>query len=337
VLFGTSTPLAKILLGELSPLLLAGLLYAGSGIGLGMILAIRLAMSRAADELTLPRRREWGWLAAAIFFGGVLGPALLMFGLAVTAASTASLLLNVEGVLTALLAWFVFRENFDRRIALGMAAIIAGGVALAWNPGNAFHATRGFLLIVAACLCWAIDNNLTRKVSASDAMAVACLKGLAAGVVNVSLALFAGQSLPPLATSLPAMLVGLLGYGVSLVLFVVALRHLGTARAGAYFSVAPFFGAALALLIQREPVTAQLVVAASLMGAGVWLHATERHEHEHRHEAEDHDHAHVHDVHHQHAHAFEWDGKEPHQHPHHHGVLVHSHPHFPDVDHRHSH
>jgi drug/metabolite transporter (DMT)-like permease len=336
-LFGMSTPLAKVLLGNLSPLMLAGLLYAGSGLGLGLILIVRRANAATSSELAFPQRREWGWLAGAILFGGVLGPALLMYGLAASAASTASLLLNLEGVLTALLAWFVFGENFDRRIALGMVAIIAGGAVLAWSPGDNLRASHGLLLIVAACLCWAIDNNLTRKVSASDAMVIACSKGLVAALVNVSLALLAGHTLPTPTIALLAMMLGLLGYGISLVLFVIALRHLGTARAGAYFSVAPFFGAALAVAIQHEPVTMQLGAAAILMGAGVWLHVTERHEHAHRHEALEHDHPHIHDAHHRHEHALPWDGNEPHRHPHRHDVLVHSHPHFPDVDHRHSH
>ena len=336
-LFGASTPLAKILLGDVSPLLLAGLLYAGSGIGLASILALRRAGAATASALVLPRRREWGWLAGAIVFGGVLGPALLMYGLAESAASTASLLLNLEGALTALLAWFVVREHVDRRIAAGMAAIVLAGVVLVWSPGAPLEASRGSLLVVAACLCWAIDNNLTRKVAASDAMVIACLKGLVAAVVNVGLALAAGASLPAPPVVLAAMLLGLCGYGVSLVLFVVALRHLGTARAGAYFSVAPFFGAALAVVIRHEPVTVPLAIAALLMAVGVWIHVTERHEHEHRHDAADHDHAHVHDAHHRHEHAFAWDGREPHRHPHHHDDLVHSHPHFPDVDHRHGH
>jgi len=337
VLFGMSTPLAKVLLGSLSPLMLAGLLYAGSGVGLGLIIVVRRSSAQPSRQLAVPQPREWGWLAGAIFFGGVLGPVLLMYGLTVTAASTASLLLNLEGVLTALLAWFVFRENFDRRIALGMVAIVAGGAVLAWSPGGKLEASHGLLLIVAACLCWAIDNNFTRKVSASDAMVIACSKGLVAAIVNVGLAMLAGHVLPTPTIALLAMTLGLLGYGLSLVLFVVALRHLGTARAGAYFSVAPVFGAALAVAIQHEPVTMQLGAAAILMGAGVWLHVTERHEHAHRHEAGEHDHPHVHDAHHRHEHAFPWDGNEPHRHPHRHDVLVHSHPHFPDVEHRHRH
>ena len=337
LLFGMSTPLAKVLLGDVSPLMLAGLLYAGSGIGLASILAIRRLGAPPAGGPMLPPRREWGWLAGAIVIGGVVGPALLMVGLATTSASAASLLLNLEAVLTALLAWFGFREHVDRRIAAGMAAIVAGGVVLVWSPDGSFEASRGLLLIAAACLCWAIDNNLTRKVAASDAMVIACSKGLVAACVNVGLALATGQALPAPAIAFASMLLGLCGYGLSLVLFVVALRHLGTARAGAYFAVAPFFGAALAVVISHEPVTVPLVLAALLMGLGVWLHVTERHEHEHRHEAADHDHAHVHDAHHRHEHAFAWDGKEPHRHPHHHDDLLHSHPHFPDVDHRHGH
>jgi len=235
-----------------------------------------------------------------------------------------------------LLAWFLFNENFDRRIALGMAAIVGSGALLAWVPGQRAGASLGLLLIVAACFCWALDNNLTRKVSASDAVMVACLKGLVAGVVNIALALVLGAKLPALPALGAAALVGFFGYGVSLVLFVLALRHLGTARTSAYFSVAPFFGAALSLLLVGEPITWQLVAAGLLMAIGVWLHLTERHEHLHRHAPQEHSHSHVHDEHHQHSHD-SWDGAEPHTHVHRHAPLVHAHPHYPDLHHRHPH
>ena len=253
-----------------------------------------------------------------------------------SAASTASLLLNLEAVLTALIAWFLFRENFDRRIMLGMFAIVAGGVLLVWTPSTQGVASFGWMLIAVACLCWAIDNNLTRKVSTSDAMLIAGLKGLVAGVVNLGLALLAGQTLPSVGVVGLAMAVGFLGYGVSLVLFVLALRHLGTARAGAYFSVAPFFGAALAVLIQGDAVSWQLIAAGILMAGGVWLHLTEHHGHLHAHEQQEHTHAHSHDEHHQHSHLA-FDGSEPHSHPHVHTPLVHNHAHYPDVHHRHPH
>jgi drug/metabolite transporter (DMT)-like permease len=337
VLFGMSTPLAKILVGSVSPLVLAGLLYVGSGLGLSLILVGRRFRTRREPSITWPRRSEWLWLAGAIFFGGVAGPVALMYGLVTSTASTASLLLNLEAVFTALLAWSLFRENFDRRILLGMVAIVAGGAVLVWTPGQQAEVSPGLALIAVACLCWAIDNNLTRKVSASDAMLIAGLKGLVAGAVNLGLALAVGQTLPPLGVLGLAMAVGFLGYGVSLVLFVLALRHLGTARAGAYFSVAPFFGAALAVLIQGDAVNVQLVAAGMLMAAGVWLHLTEHHGHLHAHEEQEHTHGHSHDEHHRHSHDVAWDGREPHTHSHVHGQLAHAHPHYPDVHHRHPH
>jgi drug/metabolite transporter (DMT)-like permease len=333
LLFGASTPFAKRLVGEVPPQMLAGLLYLGSGVGLALVLAARRSVARIAR----PAGRDWGWLAGAILFGGVIGPVLLMAGLLVTPASTASLLLNLEGVLTALLAWFAFRENFDRRIALGMALIVAGGVVLAWQPGAAAAGVWGPLAVALACACWALDNNLTRKVAANDAVLIACLKGLAAGAVNVGAALFAGQALPDATTGAAAAALGFFGYGLSLVLFVVALRNLGTARTGAYFSVAPFFGAVLALALLGESASPALIAGGALMAAGVWLHLTERHEHEHEHEPMAHEHAHVHDEHHRHEHAFAWDGKEPHTHRHEHGPLRHKHPHYPDIHHRHRH
>lgn len=337
VLFGMSIPLAKSLVGSISPLLLAGVLYAGSGCGLLLVLLGRALWTRQRNGLGLPHRTEWLWLTGSMFFGGVAGPVALLYGLVATTASTASLLLNLEAVFTALLAWFLFRENFDRRIALGMLAIVAGGLTLAWAPPDLGRSAIGPLLIGVACLCWAIDNNLTRKVSASDAVVIAALKGLAAGGTNIGLALLVGSALP--ATRLLGMAAGLgfVGYGISLVLFVMALRHLGTARTGAYFSIAPFFGAAFAVLLQGEPVTGQLLAAGTLMAIGVWLHLTEHHSHLHAHELNEHTHAHAHDDHHRHAHDFAWDGREPHVHAHRHEPLVHAHRHFPDVHHRHPH
>lgn len=333
-LFGASTPLVKLLVGELPTLLLAGLLYLGSGLGLA---AIRLLRDRGWKPSGLAPG-EWCWLAGAIVFGGLLGPVLLVFGLTHTDAGAASLMLNLETVLTAVLAWVIFKENADRRIVLGMLLIVAGGAVLAWPAsGSESPDWIGPLAIAAACLCWAIDNNLTRRVSGSDALFIAGAKGWTAGVVNTSLALLLGASLPAWSTAGAAMAVGLLGYGLSLVLFVRALRNLGTARTGAYFSTAPFIGAAIAILLLGEATPAPFWVAASLMGIGVWLHLTERHEHAHTHEPLEHTHPHVHDVHHQHEHDFDWDGTEPHSHQHRHAVLTHKHPHFPDIHHRHGH
>ncbi len=291
LLFGCSTPFAKLLVHGVHPVLLAGLLYAGSGIGLAVIVGLRAL--RRGSETAWPRRYDLAWLGGAILFGGVVGPALLMFGLQEGSSSVASLLLNFEAVFTATLAWFVFKENFDRRIALGMALILAGGIALSWSGGSDRHFSASSLFIVGACLCWAIDNNLTRKVSANDALVIACLKGLAAGAVNIALALLLANKIPSGETVAAAGAVGFLGYGLSLTLFVLALRHLGAARTGAYFSLAPFFGAALAFPLNGDPLTPQFAVATILMGAGVWLHLTEHHAHSHGHVLLTHTHAHA--------------------------------------------
>ncbi|MEO5625410.1 MAG: EamA family transporter [Dokdonella sp.] len=335
-LFGASTPLAKGLLGTISPVLLAGMLYAGSGLGLGAWLLLRRLRGDRTVEAPL-FWRDAPWLGGAVLFGGVLGPVLLMIGLARTPASTTSLLLNLESVLTALIAWTVFRENVDRRIALGMFVIVAGGVLLGGDPDSSGATLWGVLAIAGACLCWAIDNNLTRAVSGGDPVHIAAIKGGVAGSVNIVLALILGAEWPTLATTVAAGVIGLLGYGVSLVLFVLALRHLGTARTGAYFSTAPFVGATLSLLLLHEVPSVAWWMAGTLMAIGVWLHVSERHEHEHTHEPLDHDHLHRHDEHHQHAHDFDWDGTEPHTHRHVHTPMTHRHPHFPDLHHRHGH
>ncbi len=335
MLFGLSTPLAKPLLGEMPPLLLAGSLYVGSGIGLSLLLGIRVATG-GRKAVAWPRGTDVWWLLGAIVAGGAFAPYLLMYGLQTTDSASASLILNLEGVFSALLAWFAFKENFDRRIALGMTFIVAGGVALSVGPALSAKGLVGSTAIAGACLAWAIDNNLTRKVSLHDAMFIACAKGLVAGVTSVALALAYGAKMPAVATALQAGLLGFFSYGLSLTLFVVALRRLGTARAGAYFSLGPFIGAALAVAL-GAPVTATLVAAGLLMGVGVWLHLTERHEHWHRHTVAEHEHEHTHDLHHLHRHGPEWDGKEPHTHPHVHETVEHAHAHYPDTHHRHPH
>jgi len=333
VLFGASTPFAKLLLGAIDPQMLAGLMYLGAGLGLSAVHVGRAIFGLDAPEAPL-RRADALWLAAVVLFGGVAGPLFLMLGLARTTASSGSLLLNLEGLATMAIAWIVFRENVDRRLLVGAGAILAGAAVLSWQA-EGVRLDAGGLLIAAACLAWGIDNNLTRKLSSADPVLIALIKGLAAGAVNVSFALLRGVGLPPVATSSAAGLVGFLGVGVSLVLFVLALRHLGSARTGAYFSLAPFIGALVALGLLREPVTAQLVAAGALMGFGLWLHLSERHDHMHAHEAMEHEHSHVHDAHHQHAH----DGpvSEPHSHWHRHEPMRHKHVHYPDLHHRHGH
>ena len=309
----------------------------GAGLGLTATRAMRRMRSRGVVAEGALTRADYPWLAGAILSGGVFGPVLLMIGLSKSAAANASLLLNSEAVLTAVLAWTIFRENYDRRIMLGMAVIVGGAIILSWGGRPATSNGVGELLIAAACLCWAIDNNLTRMVSGGDPQLIAALKGLVAGAINVAIGFMNGAYLPSFPTLVGAGLVGWIGYGLSLQFYVLALRHIGTARTGAYFSVAPFAGAVLSLLMFDTQISVALVVAALLMGVGVWLHLSERHEHEHTHDAILHDHRHIHDVHHLHEHEPKHPTSEPHSHPHQHVTLTHKHPHYPDLHHRHVH
>ncbi len=339
VLFGASVPLAKILAGAIAPLLLAGLLYLGSGAGLLVLYLLRrLLFTKSAGHTSGIARTDIAWFASAIISGGIVAPALLMTGLRVANASTASLLLNLEGAFTALLAWFVFKENFDRRIALGMLAIVFAGVLLAWpQTGLPRGAVLGSLAIVGACLAWAIDNNLTRRISGGDPLLIAGTKGSVAGAVNVCIGLLTGGVLPRAAGILHAASIGVVGYGLSLALYVMALRQIGAARTAAYFSLAPFLGAVVAIALLHEHPGALFWLAAALMAAGIWLHVSERHEHHHYHAALVHSHSHAHNEHHHHDHDFSWSGNEPHNHLHEHTPLWHSHHHYPDIHHRHRH
>ena len=339
VLFGVGTPFAKLLLPESSPWLMAGLLYLGSGILVSAYVVFRqFTLGKAAPVLHISRNDFWP-LAGAILSGGIIAPVLMMFGLAGSTASSTSLLLNAEIVFTTVLAWTFYKENYNKRVVWGIIAILAGMLILSWPTSFTLAGTLPSILIIGACFFWGLDNNLTRKVALNDAALLTAIKGISAGAVNLTLALSLGAALPAAGIIMGAMVLGSLSYGLSFALFVVALRYVGTARAGAYFSIAPFFGALVSLVVFSLSVTPAFVIAALLMAVGVWLHLTESHKHRHRHEAITHTHSHVHDDgHHNHAHENGFhvtDGRHTHQHTH--EVLEHEHEHFPDSHHRHTH
>lgn len=271
-LFGVSAVFSKLALRDVTPQLLAGLLYLGSGSGLLLLWLARRFMTHSETPLG---RRDVPWLAGSIGAGGVVAPLLLMAGLSLTTASTASLLLNLEGAFTGALAWFAFGEPFDRRIAIGMLIIVAGGVVLSWTGRAEFGGVVGPLLVAGATLAWGLDNNLTQRVSAGDPVQIGMLKGLVAGGVNTGIALALGATWPTFPRIAGVLVQGLICYGISLVLFVLALRHSGTARTGASFSTAPFIGTAASLIVFRERPSAGFVISAALMAVGVWLLLTD--------------------------------------------------------------
>jgi drug/metabolite transporter (DMT)-like permease len=339
-LFGASTPAAKLLIADINPLMIAGLLYLGSGIGLTLwMLGRSLLKFSSFPALKFEKPNEKFYLSGAILFGGIVAPALLMIGLHKTSSATTSLLLNLESAFTVAVACLVFHEHYGKRLIFGFILLLAGGSFLALSDHDGFGGDWiGLLAIAGACAGWAIDNNLTKQVGSLDATLLAALKGIVAGVVNVGLALSLGQKLPLSLYVTGAACIGFVGYGLSLVLFIFSLRKIGAARTSAYFATAPFVGAALSILLLHEAFGWPLAVAGLLMAIGVYLHLTEIHAHAHTHEAMEHEHLHVHDEHHQHEHSPTDPSGEPHSHWHRHVPMTHSHPHdHDDLHHKHAH
>ncbi|MBI4352099.1 MAG: DMT family transporter [Elusimicrobia bacterium] len=333
LLFAVSVPAGKLLLEHLKPLELSALCYLGSGLGL---LAWRLlqAARGAAKEASLDRR-DLPCIAGFVLAGGVLAPLLLFSGLKLTSSSSTSILLNFELVFTSLIAVAVFKEQGGARFWTAAGLITAGAMALSWEGGG-FSFGLGAALVLASAFMWGVDNNLTARVSIKDPVALASIKGLAGGLINGGLALYAYGSLPPLKWSGAALLLGFASYGVSLVLFILAMRGLGASRAGAFFGSYPFLGAALSVVFLGEPLTARLLWASALMLGAFLLLALESHVHVHRHEPLEHDHGHDHDDGH-HGHAHEPGEAGAHSHAHRHEPQEHEHPHLPDAHHRHGH
>lgn len=340
ILFSASAPFAKLLLSEVAPIPLAALLYLGSGIGAWTLLLLQRAFNpnqpKGAEERI--SRRELPWLLGAMFAGGVMAPILQMWGLNQTPASTASLLLNFESVATTLIAVYAFKEAVDRRILWAVALITLAGILLSWT-GGAWGVSVGALGVIGACFLWGVDNNLTRHISAHNPLVIVGFKGLGAGAFSLLLTFLVGDSLPALKTIGLAMLLGAMSYGLSIQLFILALRGLGAARTSTLFGIAPFISAFLSLAILHEAPQNLFWAATPIMLLGAWLMLTENHEHEHIHAAVEHVHTHMHpDEHHTHGHpANMLPAKSKHSHPHIHERLAHKHPHTPDLDHRHAH
>ncbi len=330
-LFGVNTPLSKLLLGDIDPILFAALLYLGSGMGLFLAGRIRHAGHGVPKEAGLDPR-DYPWLAGAILAGGVIAPISLLYGLQATPAATASLLLNFEIVTTTLIAYFVFAEFVGRRVLVAISIITVAGIVLSWNvsgkPGFPLAATG----IILACIFWGIDNNLTRKIAGKDPLAIATVKGFGAGGVSLVIAMLSHTAVPGFLVAAAAMGVGFFTFGLSIVFFARSLRDLGAARTSAYFAAAPFIGSIVSVVLFRTIPDMQFLVALLLFLAGVLLLVSERHTHGHAHERMVHVHRHMHDEHHMHAPPGEQDTEHAHEHVH--ESIDHEHPHTPDIHHR---
>ncbi len=336
LLFGASAPISKALLGDVEPIPLAAFLYLGSGISALLLLWLQRPKDDVAKEASISRA-DLPWLVGAVFFGGVAAPILLMFSLRETPAASAALLLNFESIATTAIAWAVFHEAVGRRAWGGVLLITLSSIVLSWQPDDQWGLSLGALGIIAACTLWGVDNNLTRKISAKNPLSIVMIKGLGAGSCSLVLAFVAGQAMPAPFHAISAMLLGSLSYGLSITLFILALRDLGAARTSALFSTSPFIGSLLAFLIFREAPTVQFILAFVIMCGGTWLLAKEKHCHRHYHPPLEHDHRHRHDDgHHTHTHLpDEVPPDGTHSHPHVHEAMEHTHSHTPDIHHQH--
>lgn len=337
VFFGVSPPFAKMLVADIPPLVLAGLLYAGAFIGLSLYSLGRKSVSVRPDrEHASLERKDLPWLLAATVFGGIIAPISLMSGLRLTSGFTASLLLNLEGVATAVIAVLFFKENAGKRLWWSLACMTLAGIFLAWDPGRGAFNLPGPVLIALAMICWGMDNNLTRHISSRDPIQIALVKGLVSGAASLSLAHLLGMGIPWNMNILLAILLGAFSYGISLVFFIKALEGLGSFRTGVFFSLAPFIGAVASLMLLHEWIGWVIFPSMGLMIVGFWLMVEEKHSHHHVHEEMTHTHSHHHDdSHHHHDHPDPGTSSHIHEHTHHEKTRAHAH--RPDTHHRHAH
>lgn len=338
ILFGASTPLSKLLLGEMDSIVLAALLYLGSGLGIGILVISQKYVARSESVEAGIRRTDLPWLVGAIITGGVVAPILLLLGLKNSSAASASLLLNFEGVATILLAALIFKEAVGKRTIIAIILITLASVMLSWIPGANWEFSLGAAGILGACILWGLDNNFTRNISSKNPLVIVMIKGLSAGTFSLILAFLLGKSIPNIVQILLALLLGFICYGLSIALFVLALRNLGAARTSTFFGIAPFVGMLLSIAIFREAPQSLFYYSLPFMLIGAWLMLGEDHRHIHIHKLLEHEHYHFHpDEHHVHEQTNNVAFSGEHSHQHTHDVIEHSHPHTPDLHHRHRH
>jgi drug/metabolite transporter (DMT)-like permease len=336
-LYGVGLPLTKALLKDISPVAMAGLLYCGAFLGVGSYYAlVHLARDVPKDASTSLSRPDLPWLAGSVLTGGFLAPILLMVGMNLSSGFSTSLLSNLEGVATAIIAVLAFHESTGKRLWLALGCVTSGAVLLSWNGGAGRFEAAGPVLIVLSMVCWGFDNNFTRQIATKDPLQIALVKSLVAGTVPMLIILGIGGRIPLDITLVYALVVGAFGYGASLVFFIIALKGIGASRTGALFGLAPFVGAVVSVLVLHDWLGWIMLPAAALMALGAWLIVAETHRHEHIHEPMEHAHAHAHDDgHHGHPHDEKVSG--PHVHDHVHAGITHDHDHYPDDHHRHGH
>ncbi|RBQ25006.1 MAG: hypothetical protein ALMCE001_08110 [Methanocorpusculum sp. MCE] len=334
VLYGISSPVAKILLETTSPELMAALLYLGAGLGMFAVNLVTQRKNRERKEAPLTKK-DLPFVISMIVLD-IAAPILLMLGLSLTTAANASLLNNFEIVTTALVALLIFRETIDRRLWIAIVLIAAGSILLTVDDAGSFSFSVGSILVILACVCWGVENNCTRMLSLKDPMQIVVVKGFGAGSGALLIAFLTSGMHTDLVSVIAALVLGFFAYGLSIYLYVRAQRDLGAARTSAFYAVAPFIGAAISFAVFQTPLTPLFALAAGFMVLGAYFAATGGHMHKHIHDPVKHDHRHRHDDgHHTHVHDPPVEGEHSHEHTHEH--LEHDHPHGADMHHVHVH
>ncbi len=333
-LYGISSPISKLLLSEVSPTLLASLLYLGAGTGM-VLLRLGGRMEHRKNKEAAITKKEIPYVLGMILLD-IAAPILLMLGLYYSDPVSVSLLNNFEIVATALVALVVFKEVVGKRLWLAIVLITAACIILTLEDVRQLTLTPGSILVLLACVCWGFENNCTKMLSMKDPNQIVIIKGFGSGLGALCIAFLMRQLDGTLLYLFLTMLLGFVSYGLSIYCYIKAQRVLGASRTSAYYAAAPFIGVVVSWIIFREEITLRFLFSLGFMLAGAWLAATEMHVHKHIHEMVTHDHKHNHkDGHHNHIHEPEFMGE--HSHVHTHAAVAHEHPHTPDIHHTHTH
>jgi drug/metabolite transporter (DMT)-like permease len=340
-LYGVSAPVAKLLLVEIPPTLMAALLYLGAGFGMAIILVVR-GLSRAKQTEAKITSRELPYVVGMIVLD-IMAPIFLMLGLSMTTASNASLLNNFEIVATSLIALFVFKEAIGKRMWIAIALITFSSIILSVEDLSSFAFSIGSIFVLAACLCWGLENNCTRMLSIKDPLQIVVIKGFGSGIGCLIISIVLHEFSNNVPYILVALGLGFLSYGFGIFLYISSQRELGAARTSAYYAAAPFIGVIISWIALHEKITGSFLIALTIMLVGAYLAISEKHGHSHLHEEITHEHMHDHnDLHHDHVHmdlllGHAHEALGPHSHIHTHQTMVHQHTHTPNIHHRHTH
>lgn len=334
VFYGISSPISKLLLNEISPMLMAALLYLGAGIGMLAVSVVRKRKNGKAAEAGLTRK-ELPYVLGMIVLD-IAAPIFLMLGLSMASPATISLLNNFEIVATSIIAFVIFKEAIGKRLWVAIGFIAVASIVLSVEDISSFSFSIGALFALLACICWGFENNCTRMLSLKDPIEIVIIKGFSSGAGALIVAFIAGGIRFTVPYLVGALLLGFVAYGLSIYFYILAQRDLGAARTSAFYAFAPFVGVLLSFVMFGQQLSISFAIALVFMGIGAYFAAYEKHAHRHTHVALQHDHRHVHDdLHHHHEHIPPVEGA--HSHPHAHSAQEHDHPHTPDLHHAHQH